>query len=818
MNVFDLQAKISLDSGGFESGLSAAAGQMESFGSQIEGIMSKIGGVIKTGFATAAAGVSGLITGAATQFAEFEQLVGGVDTLFKESSGRLQEYADNAFRTAGMSANDYMANATSFAASLISSLGGDTDAAVEYANRAMVSMSDNANKMGTDMNSIVGTYQSLARGNFAMIDNLKLGYGGTKAELERLIADAATYTDVQREMGVTVDAASMSFDNIVNAIAVVQANLGIAGATAQEAATTIEGSVNSMKAAWSNWLVGLADESADLSGLTGNLIGSFETVVQNVQPVLGRIRDSILQVFSDLTGIDLSPVAAAFDGLQTVLSDVGTAFAEGGAAGALEEITEKLENLTGLDLSGVSGALSGIAEGFSNLVSAFSESGISGVVDEVVGALEELTGFDVSGVVDRIAGAFAGIGDAIMSNLESIDFGQYVENILGVVEPLASGIVDMFSQIDFSAVANAFIDLQTAASEAWQGIVEAIDFEAVGAAINGAVQTISGAVSSIIAAFQSDGVGGAVQTFFGIIADTFAAAGPKILEIGKSVLDGIVQTVEEIGKYIYNAMPEVMQELVDAIMGFFAAFGDYLTEFWDWMQPLVTFFKETLVDGITVAWELMQKIIVNIIEALTGLFEMFEGFFAGAAAMLRGDLEEAAAAVKTAWEGVVDFFGGVANGIMNAFGGIAEHFANIGANMFEGLKSGFENALDWIGNVGNSIKSGFKNIFDINSPSRVFAEYGKFMAQGLEVGWDGEMDSIRRTMTDGLVMQGRVDFSNSAIGRASAATVNGMFASAGGSSGGTQTINLVVDGRTLAQVVFDPLNGIIRQKGVTLGA
>lgn len=172
MDVFDLQAKISLDSSGFASGLSDAAGQMEGFGSRIEGIMSKVGNVIKTGFVAAATGVSTLITGATTQFAEFEQLVGGVDTLFKESSGKLQEYADAAFQTAGMSANEYMANATSFAASLISSLGGDTDAAVEYANRAMVAMSDNANKMGTDLSSVVGTYQSLARGNFAMLDNL----------------------------------------------------------------------------------------------------------------------------------------------------------------------------------------------------------------------------------------------------------------------------------------------------------------------------------------------------------------------------------------------------------------------------------------------------------------------------------------------------------------------------------------------------------------------------------------------------------------------------------------------------------------------
>lgn len=193
-----------------------------------------------------------------------------------------------------MSANAYMENATAFSASLISSLGGDTQKAAEYANRAMISMSDNANKMGTSLDTIVRTYQSLSRGNMAMLDNLKLGYGGTKAELQRLIKDAASYTEVQKEMGITVDATSMSFANIVNAIAVVQGQLGIAGATADEASTTVEGSINSMKAAWENLVTGIGTSNANIDVLLNNFLTSVQTVAANVGPVIATVIDNIL--------------------------------------------------------------------------------------------------------------------------------------------------------------------------------------------------------------------------------------------------------------------------------------------------------------------------------------------------------------------------------------------------------------------------------------------------------------------------------------------------------------------------------------------
>ena len=230
----------------------------------LKGIASGAVKGIAAGMAAATAGVAALSKAALDSYASYEQLVGGVDTLFKESSATVQQYAAEAYKTAGVSANTYMEQATAFSASLIQALGGDTQAAAQYANQAIMDMSDNANKMGTDIESIQQTYQSLMRGNYAMLDNLKLGYGGTKKEIERLVADAEKLT------GQALDPSK--FSDIITAIHAVQENLGITGTTALEASTTIEGSLNMAKAAWSNLLTGIADDNADFSGLVDNFV------------------------------------------------------------------------------------------------------------------------------------------------------------------------------------------------------------------------------------------------------------------------------------------------------------------------------------------------------------------------------------------------------------------------------------------------------------------------------------------------------------------------------------------------------------------
>lgn len=215
------------------------------------------------------------------EYANYEQLVGGVDTLFKESSQKVQEYANNAFKTAGLSANEYMETVTSFSASLLQSLGGDTAKAADYADMAITDMSDNANKMGTDMEAIQYAYQGFAKQNYTMLDNLKLGYGGTKEEMARLLADAEKLSGKKYNLN--------NLKDVYSAIHVVQTQLGITGTTAKEASSTISGSISSMKSAFKNLLAGLGDADADIGKLIENVIGSFETVVKNVSPIIKNV-------------------------------------------------------------------------------------------------------------------------------------------------------------------------------------------------------------------------------------------------------------------------------------------------------------------------------------------------------------------------------------------------------------------------------------------------------------------------------------------------------------------------------------------------
>ncbi|WP_171300164.1 phage tail protein [Enterococcus cecorum] len=231
--------------------------------------------------AIAAAGIGKMFAKSISEGAALEQSLGGVETLFKSSADTVKNYANQAYRTAGVSANKYMENVTSFSASLISSLGGDTDKAAELANTAMVDMSDNANKMGTDMESITQTYQSLARGNYAMLDNLKLGYGGTKSEMERLMADAEKLTGEHYTVG--------DFADTVKAIHAVQDSLGITGTTAEEAATTLSGSLASMKAAFSDFLGKLSLGQDIVPSLNALAETTSTFLFKNFFPMVGNI-------------------------------------------------------------------------------------------------------------------------------------------------------------------------------------------------------------------------------------------------------------------------------------------------------------------------------------------------------------------------------------------------------------------------------------------------------------------------------------------------------------------------------------------------
>nr|DAD99564.1 MAG TPA: tail tape measure protein [Siphoviridae sp. ctobd83] len=361
---------------------------------------------IMAGIKAVASGIKSLVSGAIESYGEYEQLVGGVETLFGGSADTVIKNAENAYKTAGLSANAYMETVTSFSASLLQSMGNDTEAAAKKADQALTDMSDNANKMGTDMSSIQNAYQGFAKQNYTMLDNLKLGYGGTKEEMQRLIADANALNAAQ---GNYTNYSIESYADIVDAIHTVQTEMGITGTTALEASTTIEGSIGAMKAAYQNFVTGLGDQNADIGALTEQLIESAGTVAENVLPVIENVVESIVKAVQE-------------QGPEMISKFVAYA-------------TEKLPDVLKLGLQLVLSLAKGLAQNLPQLVQGTLQM-VDTIVKAFVDSLPDIieVGKDiVRGVWEGIKAMGAWLGEKVSSFFSGIVDG--VKGILGIHSP-----------------------------------------------------------------------------------------------------------------------------------------------------------------------------------------------------------------------------------------------------------------------------------------------------------------------------------------------------------------------------------------------
>lgn len=402
--------------------------------------------------------------------ADLEQQIGGVETLFAESSAIIRKYADDAYRTAGVSANEYMKNVTSFSASLLQGLGGDTAKAAEYANTAMVDMSDNANKFGTDIGAIQNAYQGFSKQNYTMLDNLKLGYGGTKEEMQRLIKDAAAVSD-------SVDAESLSFDNIVQAIHVTQEQMGIMGTTNKEASTTFSGSLGAMKASWDNFLAGLmmnGKDGVDMNTYLQPLVDSIGTFVfNNLIPAVGRFVAAVFEAVPGLLEIGLNSISesisAAFGGIidaetvKTAIESIAGAFAAFAATEAviaLPGLIDKISTaITGLSLNPVSLAIAAIA-------------GIIIALTQLWNNNEQFREFITStwnAIMSFLSNLWASISSTAVSVWNGIS-----SSISGVVNKISSVISTVFNTVK-SVITNVWNGIKNTTTSVWNGIKSAIE-------------------------------------------------------------------------------------------------------------------------------------------------------------------------------------------------------------------------------------------------------------------------------------------------------------------------------------------------------
>ena len=439
----------------------------DSIGSGLSAKAVAIGNIISDVAMNAASAIGSQLSAAFENYANYEQLVGGVDTLFKESSQVVQQNAQRAFETAGMSANQYMEQVTSFSASLLQSLGGDTEAAARYADTAMRDMSDNANKMGTSMESITDAYQGFAKQNYTMLDNLKLGYGGTKSEMERLLADASKIAGVQFNID--------SYSDVIQAIHVMQESMGIAGTTAEEAKNTISGSLNMLGASLANFTTELGKDSADIPARAGELVDSIVAVVENIAPRLLTFAENLfaalptlyeklapyIQQFIDMAAQFIEEhqdeIQAAstqlFDGIKAALKEAIKMAIQALGEFIKEVIVtfpewfpELLKAAGELFLAILEGLVSGIDPFMRQLEDMINGAlgAIGGAIDSFIQGGADIIGGIVKGISDGLDGVRGVFDDVLYAMTHPIETAK--ETIDGIIE----AIENAFSWIDIS--------------------------------------------------------------------------------------------------------------------------------------------------------------------------------------------------------------------------------------------------------------------------------------------------------------------------------------------------------------------------------
>lgn len=587
MDVFNLYAKLSLNTDDYEKGVEKAKGGASSLMDVFSGTL--LGNVVSDGLRTVTNGITEIGKTAANMamsigkasldsYADYEQLVGGVETLYKDSAGIIESYAKDAYKNVGLSANEYMETSTSFAAALISSLGGDTEKAAEMANTAISDMSDNANKMGTSISSIQDAYNGFAKQNYTMLDNLKLGYGGTQAEMKRLIKEAAAMTETQKKLGVTVDSNSVSYANIVQAIHVVQANMDIMGTTSKEAATTIQGSTASMKSAWANLLTGIADPEQNFQRLMDDFVNSFIGAGNNIIPRIKEIVPTLIDGLSEIV-TQLAPY------VSSVIMELEPTIEEGLHAlfGGLSSVANELQPIVADVFSFFGDAI------ISGLTSAIESSDFSFLLDifNIVKTAIE----NIANIIDSFKNNANAAWDAISAKIqEVVTFVQpYVEAAMQVIGQVVTQVITDLTPV-IQSIGEAFSAAWSLVQTVWawaSAYFQAI-FQAIVVIFTPFAPIISGFFKAAWELVKAawDIATSFFKNIFDIIANIFSAI--------DGVLSGDFQSawesIQGIFEGVFDFFSTVGQNVVEGIKGGIAAVWGGLVSFvqglWDGIKNI----------------------------------------------------------------------------------------------------------------------------------------------------------------------------------------------------------------------------------------
>lgn len=741
--------------------------------------ISKLGKLGKSGLSIVSKAMTGTIaavgTGAAAIIksslgvvANMEQQVGGVETLFKDSANTVIANANKAYKTAGMSANNYMETVTSFSASLLQSLGGDTAKAASYADRAIVDMSDNANKMGTNMRDIQNAYQGFAKQNYTMLDNLKLGYGGTQEEMKRLISDASKMTDVQKELGVTVDASSLSFGNIVNAISVVQKQMGITGTTSKEAATTIEGSVNSAKAAWENFEAGVISAN--------NLVDTFWTAAKNILNNLGQMIPRLGK-----TGMDV---------VESLSGKIGEAVPQlKGFTDSVGKLADKLQNMSTDELMNL-GKTAAVLAGAGPVISLFGSQignvqtaveGFSGITTGVLSELGKLpkgfksatksaTNFqkDFTGSLKGLGGAITGPFQVLTPKL-SATVGKIGKVVSGVPGKIGGAVGKIGSAIasKIPRITSAFSLLGDTAGYlgAWGG--------QIGSALRGVLGTVAGFIPSFVGLMNFGAVAAVVVAGLGLVYSQFGTQIDQILLLAQT--KGL-EIISNFGAGITAALPGLISSGATLILGLMNAITANLpllisvgaSIIATLVSSLGAQLPQLIPAAVQMILTLVESLISNLPQLITSGLRLMEGLAQGIAnaipqvaakaPVIIGKLASTIITnlpkiIQTGVKIITQLAVGLVQGIPALLGKIPSmisqiknaftsvNWGSVGMNIISGIASGISSAVGSLISAATSAASSaldaIKSKLGIHSPSRVFRDQvGKMMALGMGIGFE----------------------------------------------------------------------------------
>ena len=708
-----ISGMIQKEMGGEVASAGVSAG--ESLGSKMMGAVSKV---------ITAAGIGKAIGASINEGAALQQSIGGIETLFKTSAGKVRGYAEEAYRTTGLSANKYMENVTGFSASLLQSLGGDVDLAADVANRAMVDMSDNANKMGTSMDSIQMSYQGFAKQNYTMLDNLKLGYGGTQQEMKRLIADAASYKKEQDELNVSVKDGDMSFGNIVNAISVVQKKLKITGTTANEASTTFTGSFESMKAAAQN-LLGKLSLGEDIKPALQALMETTSTFLfGNLIPMIGNILKQIPTLI-------LGGIKGVFSGIF----GEGLGSIMGGIVTALGSAFLAFKAFSGM-LSGIPAILTTIKTAVTGLFTAMSANPIGIAIAAIAALTAGLVYFFTQTEMGRqiwqsFMDWFSGVWQSIAPVLTEV-WNGIVEtattvwnNMMVVVAPIIQAVVDFIKSVwdgislwwtenqaliqqTFTTVWNAIQTVIQTVMPIIQSIIEtAMNILApfIETTWNNICTVVTTVWELIKIAIQTamDVIGGIIKAVMQAINGDWSGAWQSIKGVGEAIWKGLSAA----GKAIFDGFAQILSNIWNTIKS-------VASSAWEGLKSTVLGLIDGLVQGAQNAWNSMKQGVSDLVSNVKSIFDGIRNIdlWSAGKAILDGFL----GGLKSVWGAVKNFVGGIAGWIKSHKGPIEydrKLLIPAGNAIMQGLDRGlqdrFKGVKKSVSGMAGEISNAFSN-------------------------------------------------------------------------------------------------------------